>query len=255
MINELLAKIGLNEKEIQVYLTVLQNGKISPTALSKALGINRTTVYSVAKELVEKGLIREDLTSPTISLIARPAEDLEGYIDQEEKQIRQKRELAKRAIHELQSVVKTQTFALPKIIFVPEAELESYLYKQTPVWDKSILKYDGIWWGFQDDTLVGNYEKWIDWYWETGSDPKTKLKLLSNEVAENIKKKKFERRQIKFWDQSKNFTATTWVLGDFVTMIVTNQKPHYLVEIHDAVLAHNMREVFKGIWNTMGSNY
>jgi hypothetical protein len=34
-------------------------------------------------------------------------------------------------------------------------------------------------------------------------------------------------------------------------MIVTGGTPRYLVEIHDAVLAHNMREVFKGIWKTV----
>ena len=34
-------------------------------------------------------------------------------------------------------------------------------------------------------------------------------------------------------------------------MIITNQQPHYLVEIHDTALAHNLREVFKGIWNTL----
>lgn len=251
MINELLAKIGLNDKEIQVYLTVLQQGKISPAALSKVVGLNRTTVYSVAKELVSKGLISEDLGSPTISLIAKPLEELETMVAKEEREVHAKKELAKRAIHELQSVVKTQQFALPKIVFVPEAEIEAHLYKQTPMWDKSILKYDGVWWGFQDETFVQNYEKWIDWYWETESREKTSLRLLSNEVAEQIKKKKFAKRQIKFWDQSKNFTASTWIMGDYVTMIVTNQKPHYLVEIHDAVLAHNLREVFKGIWNTM----
>ncbi|MEJ0021608.1 MAG: helix-turn-helix domain-containing protein [Candidatus Doudnabacteria bacterium] len=251
MINELLTKIGLNDKEIQVYLTVLQQGKISPTALSKVVGLNRTTVYSVAKELVAKGLISEDLGSPTISLIAKPLEELETMVAKEEREVRGKKELAKRAIHELQSVVKTQTFALPKIVFIPEAELEAFLYKRLPSWNQSINKYDGFFWGFQDHTFVENYEKWIDWSWETAKPEIKGLHLISNNAEEQIKKKKFAKRQIKFWDQSKNFTATNWVMGDYVVMIVTNQKPHYLVEIHDAVLAHNMREVFKGIWNTM----
>lgn len=252
MINELLSKIGLNDKEIQIYLTVLQHGKITPAALSKVVGINRTTVYSTAKELVSKGLITEDLAGPTKSLIARPVGDLELFIENEERALRKKKELAKRAIMELQPLIKTQQFALPKIIFVPEAEIEAHLHKQTPVWDKSILKYDGIWWGFQDESFVKHYEKWIDWYWEIGGDKKTRLRLISNEVAEKIKKKKFDRRQIEFWSQSKNFTGTIWINGDYVVMIVTSQRPHYLVEINDAVLAHNMREVFKGIWNTMG---
>jgi len=251
MVNELLGRIGLNDKEIQVYLTVLQYGKITPAALSKVLGINRTTIYSTAKELVTKGLITEDLAGPVKSLIARPVEDLELFVENEERVVRKKKELAKRAITELRSVVKTQQFALPKIVFVPEAEIEAHLHKQSKVWDKSILKYDSTWWGFQDETFVKHYEKWIDWYWETAGDRHIKLKLLSNEAAEKIKKKKFDRRLIEFWGQSKDFTSTIWINGDYVVMIVTNQKPHYLVEIHDAVLAHNMREVFKGIWNTM----
>lgn len=251
MINELLTKIGLNEKEIRVYLTVLQHGKITPAALSKIVGINRTTVYSTAKELVDKGLITQDLAAPIISLIAKPPEELENFIDQEERQIRRKRELAKRAIHELEAVVKTKQFALPKIVFVPEAGLEAYMYKQGKTWNESINRRGGIHWGFQDKTFVANYSKWIDWYWESGLPEITDLRLLSNESAEKLYKKKFPRRHIRFWDQSINFTATTWIMGDYVIMIVTSQHPHYLVEINDAVLAHNLREVFKGIWNAL----
>jgi sugar-specific transcriptional regulator TrmB len=250
MINDLLAKLGLNDKEIQVYLTVLQHGKITPAALAKVVGINRTTVYATAKELVAKGLIAEDLGGPTINLIAKPIAELNSMIEKEERIIQEKKNLAQKAIEQLHSVVKTQQFALPKIVFIPEAELEAYLYKQSKTWNESVNKYDGIYWGFQDQTFVSNYEKWIDWYWENAKPEIKQLRLLSNESAEQIKKKKFSKRQIKFWNQSKDFTATTWVMGNYVTMIVTSQKPFYLVEIHDAVLAHNMREVFKGIWST-----
>jgi hypothetical protein len=31
-------------------------------------------------------------------------------------------------------------------------------------------------------------------------------------------------------------------------MAMTRQHQFYLVEIHDAMLAHNMREVFKTLW-------
>ena len=250
MVNELLQNLGFGEKEIKVYLTLLQHGKLSPASLAKIVGLNRTTVYSTAKELAQKGVIAEDLGSKSMYLVAKPPQDLELLAKKEEKQLEEKKAIIKNAVEALQGLTKGTQYTIPKIVFVAEDELNSHLHKQTPIWDKSILKYDGTWWGFQDHTFVQNYEKWIDWYWETGSDPKTKLKLLSNETAEKIKKKKYERRQINFWQESHNFTATTWILGDFVVMIITNQRPHYLVEIHDAVLAHNMREVFKGIWNS-----
>lgn len=52
----------------------------------------------------------------------------------------------------------------------------------------------------------------------------------------------------KYWDKSKDFTATHAVLGDYVLFCVTSQHPHYLVETHDAVMAENLRELFKGMW-------
>jgi predicted DNA-binding transcriptional regulator len=250
MINDLLKQLGFSDKEILIYLTLLQHGKLSPASLANIVKLNRTTVYSIAKDLTAKGVIAEDLGGLSMHLVAKPPQDLSLLAEKEQKQLEEKKAIIKNVVEELQAIAKPTQYTVPKIIFVAQDEVDKHLYTQTPIWDKSILQYDGNWWGFQDHTFVQNYEKWIDWYWEKGSDPKTKLKLLSNETAEQIKKKKFDRRQIRFWDQSHNFQATTWILGDFVVMIVTNQKPHYLVEIHDKTLAHDMREVFKGIWNT-----
>ena len=56
------------------------------------------------------------------------------------------------------------------------------------------------------------------------------------------------RRQIRFWEGDSDFTGTLWMVGDYIIMIQTVERPFYLVEIHDAVLAHNMREVFKKLW-------
>lgn len=250
MLEELLKKLNFNEKQTAVYLAVLKYGRITPAMLAEVTKLNRTTVYSIIKELAAIGVIGEDVGGPQLYLVAKPPQDLNLLIKKEERELEEKRETVKQAVKELQSIAKTTKYPIPKIIFIQEEEVESHLYKAAPKWDESILQYDGIWWGFQDHTFVQHYEDWIDWYWQTGSQPTTKLKLLSNEVAEQIKKKKFERRQIRFWTESHNFQATTWILGDFVVMIVTNQRPHYLVEVHDAVLAHDMREVFKGIWKT-----
>jgi len=37
-------------------------------------------------------------------------------------------------------------------------------------------------------------------------------------------------------------------VGSYVIFIMTKQRPFYLVEIHDSVIAHNSRELFKTIW-------
>lgn len=251
MTNETLKLLNFNDKEIEVYLTVLKYGKVVPSIIAKVTGISRPTVYSVAKNLIRKGVITEDLSQKTSYLLAKPLSDLHDILDKEKQELKQKENLIKIAINELSPIVSGAKYSVPKIKFIDQDNLEDYLYKQAPAWNESVKSVDGIWWGFQDNTFVERFGSWIDYVWEEIS-PDGHVKLLTNKS--NIEKSiehKYSGREIKFWDKSSNFTATTWVVGEYLIMIVTNQKPYYLVEIKDAVLSHNMREVFKNIWNVI----
>lgn len=248
MIEQTLKQLGFSEKQTRIYLTILQNGRLTPAEVAKITHINRSTVYNIAKELTAKGVVAEDLGSDALYLVAKTASDLDILARRDEKELEKKKELIDTAIKELKNVEQNSEYSIPKIVFVPEEDLENHLYKQSPIWNDSIGQYDNTWWGFQDRDFVRYYEDWIDWYWEQCAPKTTSLKLLSNETAEQIKKKKYTRRQIKFWENTDDFTATTWINGDYVIMIMTHKRPHYLVEIHDAVLAQNNRQLFKAIW-------
>lgn len=251
MINDILKKLEFGDKEIDVYLAILKHGKITPADLAKATGVNRTTVYSVSKELIHKGVIAEDLGGSVLYFVASPPQNINQIVKKAEKKLEEKRELANNAIKELAALVGQTKYSIPKIVFIAEDDLENYLYKQTPVWNESMLAQDKTWWGFQDNGFVRYYEKWIDWYWDSGISKEINLKLLSNESAEDLKGKKYPHRKIKFWNKSKDFNATVWIIGDYLVMIVTSQEPRYLVEIHDTTLADNLRLFFKGIWSEL----
>jgi hypothetical protein len=114
------------------------------------------------------------------------------------------------------------------------------------------MEYDGVWWGFQDPKFVLHYQKWIDWFWQNVAPSGFVLNLLSNKAAiEKVMQEKeyANRRNIKVWKETKKFTGTLWVAGDYVITINTSERPHYLVEFYNVLLAHNLRELFKGIWN------
>jgi sugar-specific transcriptional regulator TrmB len=251
MINETLNKLGLGEKETAIYLAVLGQGKATPAHIAQLTKINRTTVYSVAKDLVKKGFISEDLGGQSTYLLASPPQDLKHLVQKEEKELENKKKLIDSAITELQNFSKNTKYAIPKINFIQEEDLENYLYKRSDEWHASIMKYDGILWGFQDHTFAQAYEKWIDWEWRTGGPKDLRLRLFSNEsgIEEKNKAKEYSnRRQIKYWRGKENFTGTIWVHGDYLILVQTRTRPHYLVEIYDQLLASNMREFFKGIW-------
>lgn len=252
MIEKLLKQLGFAEKEIKVYLTVLEQGKTTPANVAKLTGINRSTVYSISKELLEKGVIVEDIAGPQGYLVALPPEDLKNLAKKEERELQNKKVLIDQAVAELQTFTKDTKYSIPKISFTYEEDLENFLYKQAPEWSKSIMATDGVWWGFQDPSFVHYYQKWIDWFWKDCADKNLVLKLLTNhsKFEQQMSKRGYDRRLIKFWKKGKggNFTATTWVNGDYIILVMTGQRPRYLVQIHDATMAHNMREMFKSIW-------
>jgi sugar-specific transcriptional regulator TrmB len=58
MNKDTLTKLGLNEAQAKIYLTLIQNGRMVPPKLAEATKESRTNTYTVLERLVELGLVR-----------------------------------------------------------------------------------------------------------------------------------------------------------------------------------------------------
>jgi sugar-specific transcriptional regulator TrmB len=252
-IQDLLREIGLNDKEIKVYLTLLRSNKLRPSSLSRLTKINRATVYSVAKGLIAKGIVSEDLGGSTAYLTALPPESLKEIINRPKRELAQKEKIINAAIRQLNLVSPEENFSIPKIRFVQEDKIEDFLYTSGVKWVKELISHDGVWWSFQDHSFVEQYEDFVEWISKTKEykNPKVISKLMTNsapieeKVMEKIPRSK---RQLKFIP-GLNFTSSIWISGDYLVMISTRSHPFYLVEIYDAALSSNLREIFKKVWD------
>ncbi len=249
-LDKTLEKLGLSIKAKKIYKLILESGKIAPAVISRKSGINRTTVYSVASELKARGLIVEDLGGKTLYYLPADDKEIDKVLEYDKKAFAEKEQ----GLFDLKEMLKvlpeSKTFSVPKIRFIAEEDIEKYLYDATPRWIESNLANDSTWWGYQDHTFVERYRKWIVWFWKM-APKEVDLKLFSNDsdIESEMVNEKIDRRHIRFWKGSGAITGTQWVIGSYIVLIVTAQKPYYLVEIHDSVMAHNMREVFKELWN------
>lgn len=246
--NDLLSQLGLNKGEISIYKYILKAKRIGPSELSNHTKINRTTVYSITKSLLSKGFIVEDLGSGKKEYTPVGPTEIKSILKREEDEHKKKEQLFKKLAEELTIHFVGQQYDPPKIRFIEEEKINEYLYSRNKIWNDSILSHDKHWWGFQDHTFVENHERWVGSFWKQSAKD-LKLRLLSNESdIEKQMRGRHPNREIKYWNKG-NFTATTWVVGDYLVLIRTSAKPYYLVEIHDSVLASNMRELFKNIWD------
>jgi sugar-specific transcriptional regulator TrmB len=250
MNDKLLNSLGLSPSEILVYKAILKNDNLTPVALAKSSGVKRTTAYSIARSLVEKGLVVEDSTRrPRIFKAATPNEVL-TIIENEKRRVLEREESLKNLATELAKVSAATTYPVPEIKFIEEAKIETFLKSQTPAWNKSMAEADSAWWGFQDHTFVENYAEWLDWLWKHAPEY-LRVNLLSNRAPAEIefaKTKKETRRTIKFWGEANSFISTTWIMGDYVVILNTRNHPFYLIEIHDKLMAHDQREIYRNLW-------
>lgn len=249
MDKSLFEPLNLSESELTVYTAVLDAGSMTPTALAKATGVKRTTGYSIARNLVEKGLLIEDRTRrPQVFTPATP-EHMEALIEAERSAFALREKSLKNLANEIGKVSAKRSYPVPTVRFIEEDKIGAFLRQQTPEWDKSMLEVEPNWWGFNDHTLHDYHGDWLDWYWKRVPDG-VGVRLLTNRAPKEVEagKKYGDRRQMKYFGEVTNFLSSFWITGDYVIMLNTRTHPFYLVEIHDKLMAHDQREVFKNLW-------
>jgi hypothetical protein len=239
MIKDQLQKLGLGEKEVTLYLAVLQNGKLPIHQASRLTGINRTTLYGVAQELASKGLIINDLGAKPNTLVAVPPEELRSLVER-------KKNIIDNLIPELHTISKDTGFSVPKIKFIPELDLESYLYSEADRWDKSMMEVDSTLWSVQDPTFGPKYQEWIKWYYTRPHTDTFRSIVITNGIEKDMPQ--FRQRKAMILDEKLDFNSAVWVRGHYIVMVSYKEKPNYLIEIYDKRLAHNLRELIKGVW-------
>lgn len=244
----LLQKLGFTEKEATLYTKILESPGITYAELAELAKINRTTCYSVVKQLIEKGLISEDLASSVVKLFAESPEILIDKHRRQEAEVRKKTELATRAANELKKIIPKTLKAQPKITYIEESDIQDFLYKKTPTWNKSAQKTDNVIWGFESAQFEVDFEDYIRWFWEHPSSTGLSVRLFTDHAE--LRKTGANPENKSFFKYSKNIDYKTniWVYGDYTIMQSLEEKPNYLIEINEPLMTQNFRYFFQAMW-------
>jgi sugar-specific transcriptional regulator TrmB len=95
-----LTGFGLSEKEAQLYLHLLKYGPKTPSPLAKSLKTYREDVHRTLNSLIEKGMARPSLNSPTVYAAVDLGAALDSAVKKQESELREM-EARKRELQEL----------------------------------------------------------------------------------------------------------------------------------------------------------
>ncbi|MGZ4849337.1 MAG: TrmB family transcriptional regulator [Halobacteriota archaeon] len=95
-----LTKFGLSEKEAQLYLHLLKYGPKTPSPLAKSLKTYREDIHRTLDTLIDKGMVRPSLDSPTLYTAVELESALESALKKHEAELREM-ERKKQVLEEL----------------------------------------------------------------------------------------------------------------------------------------------------------
>lgn len=113
-INQSLATLGLDDKEIRVYKALLEHGITNPAKIADSSGVKRSTTYVVLDGLEEKGFVFEVPKEDKKRYRPRPPETI---FEKEEERLKE----AKEALPELQAL-KKEGDSKPHVLFFEEED-------------------------------------------------------------------------------------------------------------------------------------
>lgn len=247
MIEELLGNLGLSHREVSVYLLLLKHKELTAVAIADKVHYKRPTVYMVLDSLIKRGLVTKHPGKKIDTFLPLPVSNLNNLYTKEERELRKRKELAKRAVLELEQFGSNAVFSIPRTTFVAEEDALDFLYRNTDKWNESMLQRDKTLWGFSTPSYAEAFGEYVEW-WSKKAEGVITLKLFSNDSKPLTQlSEKYKHRLIKPWPGTPFSTSMT-VQGDYVLIENTAAGPLYLIEIYDKVLAENLREMFRTMW-------
>ncbi len=100
----LLKRLNLDEREVAVYLVLLQLRMARASAIAKAAKQSRSHTYLVLRSLQEKGLVAEVERGKVLHFIAEPPDRLLSYIEGREEELRTLKPLVRGSLPYLESL-------------------------------------------------------------------------------------------------------------------------------------------------------
>ena len=240
-----LEQIGLTKNEIKVYLSLLKIGQTTTSKIIKDIGINTSKVYESLERLLKKGLVSYTIIKNKKNWNAENPEEINSFLEEEKKNIEQKKEESKKIIKELL-----------RLSNVKEKESEYKIYegiKGIKTARENVLnileKGETFYLILSSFSGENKLEAYFEDFQKRRAKAGIKYKAIFNNKLKHIieKRTRLKNSEVKFVNPS--FLSPTWteIYGDSVAIGVMGDNPSIFV-IKNKDVAKGFLSYFNGLW-------
>lgn len=239
-IHSTLQNLGLDDKEVKIYLALLELGSGTVQEVATKSGVNRTNIYNFIGPLKTKGIISEVKEGDKIILIPENPDTLVKRAEKNYEDI-------KTALPELMGIFNLPG-TKPKVRFYEGVKGLQHAYNEMLNSEEKAI------YGFSD------YKKLFeaipeDWAWNFPIRRKSKKMFFyciakDDEMGKELKTK--DDNQLRETRLVKNLQLDTEIniYGNKV-MMVSFRRPYSAIIIEDRAIAMSMKSIWQGWWNLL----
>ncbi len=240
-----LKKLGLSEKEIRVYLALLELGEASVQKISQKSKVNRATTYVILEGLAKKSLVSEIEKEGKTLYSAQDPEFLFNLFKFQEREIKEKEAEFKKVLPELKAIFNLAP-QKPKVRFFEGKEgllaIQEDILKEKDTEINEFYSADDISRIFSAEEVKGFVKR--------RSAQKLKAKAFYTRSAGPISKENLPTQsEMKFMPQEQYpLHVDIIIYGDKIGLI-SLKEPLMGVIIENEGLASALRSIFKMLWD------
>lgn len=236
----------LSDREIKVYLTILQSGPMSVQDLAKKSGINRVVCYQILSNLSEKGLIVQELKKFGRSIVAEDPQNILKIINKKKRRLRHREIDIQEIMPELLALYKTDNIK-PKVKFYEGKSAYVAICEDTlSSGAKEILQIGNLKSIYQ--VISKTYDD--EYYIPARVENKIKARILTFKSSLTKKFKEDDGkflRETKFLADQFLFKGYKFVYQNKIALISSAQELMGLI-VESENLAQMERQIFELLW-------
>lgn len=232
--NKILEQVGLNDREVKIYLATLELGESTVLPIAQKSGIKRTYCYDILDDLIKKDLVSYYEKNGRRRYVASDPKSIK-------KLIRDRLANFESILPELSALYKPNK-EKPAVRFFEGAEEIKKIYDD-------LLNAP-------DFAAYGNFEKITQYYPEfpVYAEKQFKRKIPVRDITfrtpenEQLKARYVEHgHELRFLPQNMVFETDNIIYGDKVAMISYGETVHGLV-VESKAIAATQRVLFEQLW-------
>ncbi len=237
-----LLSIGLNEREIKIYLFLLERGESIVTEIAKNTKANRSQLYSILENLAQRGFVSYIIKNNVRYYRAVEPTKILGILKEKEKSF-------ENLIPQLLSLQKPAS-KKPRVEILEGKEGIKTLLND-------LLRVKKEWLAFnipgKGPDILGPM---VHWFEKERQKQRIVLKAICVPTKEGLQRGKefaaMKYTQVKY---SHNYEspASNWIYGDRIAIIFWYKEFPFAIRITDQKLAESYKNYFGLIWKSLKS--